>query len=257
LESWPHTAFDRFSWFGFDAKEDFVNSLRFRYRVPMVVAVLLLVFVVIAGLAAAQQSVPATEPGAVQSSSESVAIYDSALLTDLPPDENPPAGDGSTPRLGAATFSYYTVSGATLRGRSSAAEYAYDGSGCVHTTAGTGSGRILNTELTLPDGAVIKYLRVYYKDASATDGVEGYITRYTPGQATNDLVHTGSTNAFAGGYGYVVSSQITETVNNNIYAYTLIGWPDANSVNNQICGLRVAYYAPLTIRGSYLPNVLK
>jgi hypothetical protein len=122
-------------------------------------------------------------------------------------------------------------------------------------TAGTGAGRILNTELPLPDGSIIKYLRVYYKDTNAANGVEGYITRYQPGAGTADLVHTGSSDAFVGGYGFVVSGEITETVNNTVYAYTLIGWPDDANVNNQICGLRVAYYASTAF--IYLPTVFK
>jgi hypothetical protein len=101
---------------------------------------------------------------------------------------------------------------------------------------------------------VIKYLRVYYRDTNAANGVEGYITRYQPGVGTLDLVHTGSSDAFVGGYGFVVSQEITETVNNNIYVYTLIGWPDDVNVANQICGLRVAYYAPFTA-AVFLPVV--
>jgi hypothetical protein len=146
------------------------------------------------------------------------------------------------------------VAGATLRGRNSSTGYQYDTQGCSHVTAGIGTGRILNTELPLPDDSVIKYLRVYYYDTNNTSGVEGYITRYQPGAATVDLVHTGSADAFAGGDGFVVSSEITETVNNTPYAYTLIGWPDDVNVANQICGLRVAYYAPFTA-AVFLPVV--
>ena len=82
------------------------------------------------------------------------------------------------------------------------------------------------------------------RDVNDASGVNGYITRYQPGVATLDMAQVGSTDPFAGGFGYVVSSQITETVNNTLYAYTLIGWPEAASTANQICGLRVAYYAP-------------
>jgi hypothetical protein len=109
--------------------------------------------------------------------------------------------------------------------------------------------------MPLVDGAVIKYLRVYYRDTNAANGVEGYITRYQPGVGTLDLVHTGSSDAFDGGYGFVVSQEITETVNNNIYVYTLIGWPDDVNVANQICGLRVAYYAPPG--PAFLPTIMK
>jgi hypothetical protein len=200
----------------------------------------------------AQQSVPATEPGG-EAASYMPPSYDSGdprfqAEGRVPPDDNPPVSANST----AATFSYYQVTGATLRGRNSAAGYVYDGVGCSHVT--TAGDRLLNNDLPLPDGSVIKYLRVYYNDTNAANGVEGYITRYQPGTATSDLIHTGSSDAFAGGYGFVVSAEITETVNNTAYAYTLIGWPDAAGTANQICGLRVAYYAPFST-AVFLPVV--
>lgn len=232
-----------------------MNALRFRHPVWIVFACLALVSLAVVGLAVAQQSTAATEPDAVQVASPSATAYDSATSTGLPPDDNPPAGSALSPNATNLTFSYYQVSGATLRGRNSDTGYLYDGVGCSHVTAGTGIGRILNTELPLPDGSVIKYLRVYYRDMNAANGVEGYVTRYQPGVGTADLVHTGSTNAFAGGYGFVVSAEITETVNNIAYAYTLIGWPDEANIANQICGLRVAYYAPTT--ATFLPVINK
>ena len=114
----------------------------------------------------------------------------------------------------------------------------------------------MNTEAHIPDNAVIKYIRLYYRDSSATGYVGAYLTRYSPGAATADLVSASSTAVFARGYGYVVSPEITETVNNNTYAYTLIGWPSGPGSNLQICGIRVAYYAPLTTV-AFLPTVKK
>jgi hypothetical protein len=232
-----------------------MNSRKFHQRITFVVAGLIIISLAAVTVTLAQQPTPATEPDAVQSASLETVAYDSATSTGLPPDENPQADIVQAPYQIQQTFLYYQVSGATLRGRNSDTGYAYDGVGCSHVTAGTGTGRILNTELPLRDGAVIKYLRVYYRDTNAASGVEGYITRYQPGTGTSDLVHAGSSDAFTGGYGFVVSAEITETVNNTIYAYTLIGWPDDANVANQICGLRVAYYAPTT--ALYLPAITK
>ncbi len=222
----------------------------------VLIAGLLVTAVLASGAAQADSPVPVTEPGAVPAP-DLAPSYDSGSplknSNAVPPDENAPLSSLSP----ALTFSYYQVAGATLRGRSSSTGYLYDGAGCSHVTAGTGTGRILNTELPLPDGSVIKYLRVYYRDTNAANGVEGYITRYQPGTGAADLVHTGSTNAFVGGYGFVVSGEITETVKNTIYAYTLIGWPDDSNVNNQVCGLRVAYYAPPAASRVYMPSLRK
>lgn len=252
---------------------------KFSRLAGVILVVFLVAIVMIAGGALAQGSVPNTEPGGEyveapgiygepdgavpfqaapqdgQSQTESGEpnADQSEMPSGLAPDDNPTT---LAPGSSQATFSYYIVSGATLRGRTSTTEFAYDGTGCTHTTVGTGTGRILNTELTLPDNAIIKYLRVIYKDSDAAGSVTGYITRYQPGVSSLDLINVGSTSAFASGYGFSVSNEITHTVNNTIYAYTLIGWPSANSSNLQICGLRVAYYAPYT-NFLYLPSVRK
>jgi hypothetical protein len=233
------------------------EDVMIRSRVPrfsaLFCAIILAILLVAGGQVIAQQASPATEPDG-EPISVMAPSYDSGdpsaqAAGIAPPDENNPL---LAPNEPAQTFTYYQVTGATLRGRNSTTGYMYDGVGCSHVTSGTGTGRILNTELILPDGAVIKYLRVYYRDTNAANGVEGYITRYQPGVGTADLVHVGSTNSFAGGYGFVVSQEITETVNNTTYGYTLIGWPDDANVNNQICGLRVAYYAP-PIFAAFMP----
>lgn len=172
------------------------------------------------------------------------------------PDENLPPGSSVSGAAPRATFSYYMASGATLRGRNSSTGYAYAGNGCAYVTSGTTTGRILNTELYIPDGSIIKYLRVYFNDTNASGSVAGFITRYQPGVAVSDLVSASSTAAYAGGYSFVVSSEITETVNNTSYAYTLIGWPSDSVSSLQICGLRVAYYAPISV-ASFMPIITK
>jgi hypothetical protein len=168
------------------------------------------------------------------------------------PDDNPliPPAFTNSPEL---TYSYYMASGATLRGRSSSTTYTYSANGCVYATNASGS-LVLNTELHIPDNAIIKYLRTIYMDTNANGRVQGYITYYQPGASYVDLVISSSSLPGAGGLGYSVSQEITHTVNNNLYAYTLIGWPSDNSNTLQICGLRVAYYAPF-IGGALLPYV--
>jgi hypothetical protein len=231
-----------------------MNKTRYIRLFGLFFAIALAISLLVGANSLAQQGIPATEPGG-EPAKDMPPSYDSSdpafeAVGKQPPDENAPA-EAKAPSV---TFSYYQVTGATLRGRNSTTGYAYDNQGCSHVTAGVLNGMILNTELPLPDGSIIKYLRVYYFDQNAANGVEGYITRYTPGSATTDLVHAGSSDAFVGGDGFVVSAEITETVNNTPYAYTVIGWPDALGAANQICGLRVAYYAPFSAQ-LYLPVV--
>ena len=194
------------------------------------------------GVAAAADWLP-SEPGAQAPDFATVTGSSAEWFGDGPmplmPDDNGFINDGRAPAL---TFSYYTVSGATLRGRSSTAEHAYQGLGCVSST--TPADTFLNTELPIPDGATIKYLRIYYNDTSATGTVSSYLTRYSPGQSYTDLALVSSTLAFAGGYGTTLSTELTHVVDNLSWAYTLIGFTSAASYSLQICGMRIAYYAP-------------
>ncbi|MBK9714878.1 MAG: hypothetical protein IPO81_26825 [Kouleothrix sp.] len=244
-------------------------------------SVIALVLLLGAGLAMAQRPIPATEPGAAPPSATSApstgqpdgaiqqrgqqgagpAFTDGQGAAPRPgqspagsaPDDNPTVAGGASRQATQPFFSYYQVAGATLRGRDSTTAFAYDGLGCTHTTSG---GDILNTELHIPDGSLIKYLRIYFIDTSTTGSVRGFLTRYTPGQNTSDLVFADLGVAAAPGWGFVVSSELNETVDNSAYAYTLIGWPSAAGTTLQVCGVRIAYYAPAT-GGVYVPLVKK
>lgn len=213
-----------------------------RNTVSMAIAPALVIALAWAGAATAADW-PPTEPGANSPDFLTVPGPSGDWYGDGPmplmPDDNGYVNEGRAP---AVSFSYYTVSGATLRGRASDVGYAYQGLGCIAAT--TPADRVLNAELPIPDGATIKYLRIYYHDTNATGLVTAYLTRYQPGQTTDDLTTVASTGAFAGGYGTSLSPEITHVVDNTNYAYTLIGWPSIAVNTLEICGMRVAYYAP-------------
>ena len=173
--------------------------------------------------------------------------YISGVTEGLPPDENPVVTGVNTPEGTDATFKYYMVSGATMRGRESTATYAYANLGCVYSVDVDQYDRLLNTELFVEDYSTIKYLRLYFYDASTTARPISFLTTYQPGTLTTDLISINNTamDLAAPGYGYVVSSEITHTVNNISQAYTLIGWSSAATSNIRICGIRIAYYEPV------------
>ena len=108
--------------------------------------------------------------------------------------------------------------------------------------------------LLIPNGSVIKYLRLYYNDTSAATDLTAWLTRYQPGVTSEDLTVVNS--AGSGGYGTTLSSEITHTVDIDSWAYTIIVAPNANASSNSICGIRVAYYAP-SIFGAFLPMIQK
>jgi hypothetical protein len=226
----------------------------------MIVIVAVLAFVFVSSVALAQKPGPASngyvaplpgeknDPLALQSSEVPGASSEDSQPREFPkqdapqPDENQPGAPG-------IAFTYYHVAGAALQPRASSTSYAYDGLGCIHITAGA---ELFNTNFQVPDGSTIKYLRLYYYDTSATDE-QAWITRYDDGASFQDLVTVASTGS--SGLGTILSPAITHTVDNYGWSYVLNWRENTTGATLQLCGLRVAYYAPIGMI-QLLPSIL-
>jgi hypothetical protein len=189
-------------------------------------------------------------------------IYDSAnpATKGTPAPDDNPVPDSSlsktSPSALSPLLSYYTIAGTSLRPRNSVTTYAYDTVGCLHITGNAAVNPILNAEFHIPEGSLIKYIRLSYGDTSATGNVAAYLTRYAPGVSTTDLTLVSSDIAFSGGFGFVVSTELNETVNNTDYVYTVLGFTSSVDSTEQICGIRVAYYAPVNML-TFLPAIVR
>lgn len=158
--------------------------------------------------------------------------------------------DGATsPQV---AFSYYRLLGTAFNVRSSTTTFAYNFNGCVYETGGTDN-RFM-APLLLPEGATIKFLRLYFDDTSAGSDLTAWLTRYQPGVTSEDL--TSVTSSGSAGYGTALSAEITHTVDLDGWAYTVIIAPNGNATTNTFCGVRVAYYAP-PFGAVALPMVIK
>lgn len=194
------------------------------------------------GLTATPTPLPPTGDGRpANSSSRSTAL----------PDDGPDARR-TTVNAPTVSFSYFRLLGTAFNPRTTTTTYAYGSNGCIYETGGADN-RFM-APLLIPDGSVIKYLRVYYDDTSAGTDLTFWLTRYQPGVSSEDL--TSMTSSGSAGYGTALSPEITHTVDLTNWAYTIIVAPNANAASNAICGIRVAYYAP-SIFGVALPIIQK
>jgi hypothetical protein len=213
------------------------RRIRRSYFALLVIACLMLVAT---GLVTAQSPVSDTDLNRRPSTDESGTQPPESQAANGPlPDDNLPSGN-TAPQAATRAFSYYMVAGTAFHGKSSTTTYAYDLKGCLHTVSAADQ---LNADIHLPQGAVIKYFRIYYNDTNASAGLTSFLTSYTPGMASDDLVTANSVGS--GGLGFSDSAEITETVDNATYVYNFIAWPSINDATVQICGMRIAYYAPL------------
>jgi hypothetical protein len=236
------------------------QNLRTRFLRPAAVMLALLLGLALVGAAIAQaiqaNSDTQDPPGYVPGIAYGVSDETGQTLSSpgmLFPDENPPLSAALALNAPAASFSYYFVSGATLVARSSSNSYTYDSLGCTYVGS---DGLVLNTDMQIPVGSEIKYLRVYYNDTNNPGYITGYISKYPPSESVVDVAAVSSPSTGTPGVGFVVSARITQTVDYENFPYILIARPsDANS-NLRICGLRVAYYAPV-IGYTFMPIISK
>ena len=147
---------------------------------------------------------------------------------------------GPVPAASPIFFLYERLVGTAFNPRTSTSTFAYNFSGCVYETGGTDN-RFM-APLLLPEGAMIKFLRLYYDDSNAASDLTAWITRYQPGVTSEDI--TSVTSSGSGGYGSTLSAEVSHVVDLTNWAYTVIIAPNANAATNSFCGVRVAYYPP-------------
>lgn len=157
-----------------------------------------------------------------------------------------------TPSNPALSFSYYHVSGTLFQPRKSASTYDYSSNGCIFQTGGTDFR--FQAHLLVPDGSVVKYVRIYFLDTAAQD-MTVWLTEYDDGTSATDLTSVSSSGNAAGARS-VLSPLITHTVDLANYAYVLSWGTGVLGNGNQICGVRVAYYAP-PVFGLFAPLIQK
>lgn len=149
------------------------------------------------------------------------------------------AGQPDAKEAPDATYGFYYVLGVQFQPRVSATTFAYDFNGCIHLTGGTDNR--LTFPLLVPEGSLIKFVRIYFDDTNAGVDLTAWLSTYEAGVTSTDLLSLTSTGS--AGYGTVLSPELSIDFDSTIN-YTLIVAPNVNDSTVQICGVRVAYYAP-------------
>lgn len=180
---------------------------------------------------------PAAVAGDSTASEEAVAdAPDWEALMAGPQPDKPGYGENKGPEW---TDFYYTfVAGSALRPRDSSSGWRYPGVGCVYINNGN---ELMTLDLNIPTGARIDYLRLYYRDTSASNST-AWITNYDGAGAFTDL--TSVSSAGNSGYGTTLSPLVSHVVNNASRSYSLNWQANQTGASMQLCGLRVAYRLP-------------
>lgn len=164
-----------------------------------------------------------------------------------------PENQVSPSALTSPVLSYYFVPGTEFKGKSSNFGYTYVTKGCFFRSTTLGAEQY-TAPIHIPNGSVLKGMRIYFIDNSTTGGVGGWLTSYNPGVTSKDLISVNN-GSISIGSGFVDSNEITQTVTTDTTAYTLIVYTGTADSTVQVCGVRLAYYAPAA-GAAFLPVVM-
>lgn len=165
-----------------------------------------------------------------------------------------PAGVEAEDIEAAATYNAsLRITGSALRPRTSNVEWtSVITGGCIYASLDNAS-TVFNTPVYLPQGATVKFLRMYFHDTNASANAFAWFTAY---DIYGDIAAEWSVSSTgSAGNGYVTSSEFTHTVNYENYSY-LVNWlPNDLGSDMQLCGFRIYYQTPPGY--SYLPLAVK
>ena len=138
--------------------------------------------------------------------------------------------------------SYLRIAGSALKPRESTVDWSGSGGGgCIFASAGS-TYAVFNTPVYLPQGATVKYMRMYYNDTNDTLNSSAWFTVY---DLYGDIVGEYGVNSSGDtGNGYATTTEFTQTVDYANYAYVVNWRPYDLGSDTQICGFRIYYAAP-------------
>ncbi|HET9032248.1 MAG TPA: hypothetical protein VFN25_05010 [Dokdonella sp.] len=144
-----------------------------------------------------------------------------------------------------SVFEYLSIAGSTFQPHDNSTTYSYSGSGCIHKTGGSSS--LFAHKAILPDGAVVKFLRLYYVD-TVSSNILAFFTTYDGAGNFNERTSVSSASG-SSGIGSALSPEINFTVDRNSNAINIVANLGTQNDNTlQFCGVRIAYHAPITDR---------
>ena len=163
-------------------------------------------------------------------------IHPAESTTPAPAQIDQPAG---------ALYGYLWIAGAAFHPFDNSTTYSYSSGGCISKTAGSDSR--FTHKVLLPEGSVVRFLRLYYYDDS-TSSVTAFFTTYDGAGNFAELTSVGSTNA-VGGFGTVLSPLFSYEVNRYTSAISVVAnLGNQNNTDLRFCGVRIAYDLPITDR---------
>jgi hypothetical protein len=158
--------------------------------------------------------------------------------------------DGSV-QTTAPGVEFLRAAGAVFVPRRSDTSFSYGGAGCLQRDGTTGESYFLHG-LTLPDRALVDYLRVYYYDDDVSSDIRAALYTYD-GYGNYRLIAEAVSSA-SPGYSSTGSGFFAHTVDNMTESLAVLAdFGGGSGSDLQFCGIRIRYQAP----GTFTPEALE
>jgi hypothetical protein len=218
-----------------------------RKRCLGIILALGLVVVVMVAETAQTQGPTEIEPPPVQSGTAGTGLADPQALLD---GAGRLEADGVTD-LAAAYNATLRIPVAALKPRESNVEWGVGGDGgCAYASSGDRY-TWWAAPLYLPDGASLRYFRMYYNDQSDAVNCAAYLTVY---DLYGRIVVEWGIFSSGTGQDYVTTAQLDHEIDYSSYNYVINWSPNMIGSDMQVCGFRVYY--EYTWGVAFLPNVM-
>lgn len=219
-----------------------------RYQVLMTVLILAFLMLTLAGGASQAQGPGGGDPPALCSSSDPIPEGAQVLS---PPDQ--PAGvDAVDDEPSQSYNASVRISGSALKPRESNVEWTGVGGagGRIYASSGSSSA-VFCFPVYLPQGATIRYFRMYYNDQNASRNCSAWFTVYDLYGVVVDEWGVSSTGT---GKTYATTSQLSHEIDYSSYSYVVNWRPYELGSDMQVCGFRIYYYDPYA---TFMPLITK
>jgi hypothetical protein len=212
-----------------------------------VVLALGLVVVVMTAETARTQGPTESEPLPAQSGTAGTGLENPRALSDGAGRQEEDAVSDSA----AAYNATLRIPAAALKPRESNVEWGVGGEGgCAYASSGD-QYTWWAAPLYLPDGATLRYFRMYYNDQNATVNCAAYLTVY---DLYGNIVTEWGIFSSGTGQSYVTTAELDHEIDYDQYSYVINWTPNVIGSSMQVCGFRVFY--EYTWGLTFLPNVM-
>lgn len=143
--------------------------------------------------------------------------------------------------------------GSNFQPRDSAAVFSYGGLGCLRRDSPVGD-PWFTIDLQVPDGAIIDFLRVYFRDFSNNYNINSELWAFDGVGGATQIAEADSSGA--PGYGSAGSGPFTHTVDNKSESLVLIASIEGGVGSAlELCGTRIRYQYTL-LSANFLPAMM-